>query len=143
MGVKKGMWEVIFQEEDPKGAYYCPYSSFVDYCHLMVRAKKRNDISIILMFLTLGQESRKSDAGQFEMQQQMQILKEAVGDSLRSEDAYTQYGERHFILMLAKAQKENCSSIFRRVEEAYLERSGKGELWYYADLTQELGRTEE
>lgn len=143
MGMKNGMWEVILQEEEPEGAYYCPYSSFVDYCHLMVRSKRRNDFSIILMFLTLGQGEKEDAAGAFEIQEQMQILKEALRDSLRAEDAYTQYGERHFILMLAKARKENCSLIFRRVEEAYVKRSGSGELWYYADLTQELGNVEE
>ena len=43
--------------------------------------------------------------------------------------------------MLVKAGKESCSAIFRRIEAAYTGRAGKGELWYLADITQELGKT--
>ena len=68
----------------------------------------------------------------------MQLLKEVIGDSLRIGDAFTRYGNRHFILMLVKTKLEFCSSVFQRIEAAYTKRTGKGELWYYADMTQEL-----
>lgn len=68
----------------------------------------------------------------------MGILKEAIGDSLRIGDAYTRYGNRHFILMLANTQKEFCEIIFRRIEIIYKKKSGKAELWYSADMTQRL-----
>ena len=71
----------------------------------------------------------------------MQILKSAISDSLRKGDAYTRYGNRHFILMLVKAGKESCSAIFRRIEAAYTGRAGKGELWYLADMTRELRKS--
>ena len=61
------------------------------------------------------------------------ILKEAIGDSLRSGDAYTRYGNRHFILMLLKMEREYGSAIFHRIEMSYMKKSGKGKLWYYAD----------
>ena len=75
------------------------------------------------------------------LSEQMQILKSAIGDSLRTGDAYTRYGNRHFILMLTKTELKYCSTIFRRIEESYARNYGKGDLWYYADMTQELRRS--
>lgn len=129
--------QAIFEKEDLKGAYYCTYPSFVDYCRLVVRAKERNEFSAALMFLTL---SHKKSQKVMDLQEQMQLLKEVIGDSLRIGDAFTRYGNRHFILMLVKTKLEFCSSVFQRIEAAYTKRTGKGELWYYADMTQELRR---
>lgn len=42
--------------------------------------------------------------------------------------------------MLVNTEMEYCGTIFRRVETAYTKRAGKGDLWYYADMTQELGK---
>lgn len=75
---------------------------------------------------------------QMNLQEQMLLLKTAIGDSLRMGDAYTRYGNRHFILMLVKTEKEACGTIFRRIEKKYIQEAGKGELWYYADMTQDL-----
>lgn len=129
--------ETLFEEKNVKGAYYCTYPSFVDYCHLVVRAKERNDFSAVLMFLTLSRKKAKSS---MDLSEQMQILKETLGESLRIGDAYTRYGNRHFILMLMKTEMVFCSTVFERVERAYRKRGGKGDLWYYADMTQELDR---
>lgn len=129
--------QTLFEEKNVKGAYYCTYPSFVDYCHLVVRAKERNNFSAILMFLTL---SRKKAKASMDLPEQMEILKEVLGESLRVGDAYTRYGNRHFILILVKTEMVYCSTVFERVEKAYRKRGGKGDLWYYADMTQELDR---
>lgn len=136
-GRKKDIKKAIFEDE-ARGAYYCTYPSFVDYCRLVARAKERNNFNAVLMFLTLSQKGKKNPQKQINLQEQMQLLKRVIGDCLRIGDAYTRYGNRHFILMLAKTEKEACSTIFQRIEESYNKRSGKGELWYYADMTQEL-----
>lgn len=75
-----------------------------------------------------------------DLSEQMLLLKRVLGESLRVGDAYTRYGNRHFILMLVKTEMEFCSTVFRRVETAYKKNGGKGDLWYYADMTQELDR---
>ena len=93
------------------------------------------------MFLTLSQKKKKEISKSMDLPEQMQILKSAIGDSLRIGDAYTRYGNRHFILMLTKTELDFCSTIFRRIECTYASYSGKGELWYYTDMTQELNRT--
>lgn len=137
MNKRVNIRQTLFEEKNVKGAYYCTYPSFVDYCHLVVRAKERNNFSAILMFLTL---SRRKTRASMDLSEQMEILKEVLGESLRVGDAYTRYGNRHFILILIKTEMAFCSTVFQRVERAYQKRGGKGDLWYYADMTQELDR---
>lgn len=137
LGKKNDIKRAIFGEE-VRGAYYCTYPSFVDYCRMVARAKARNRFEAVLMFLTLSQKEKKDTQKQLDLQAQMQVLKAVLGSSLRTGDAYTRYGNRHFILMLVKTGIEDCAAIFQRIEAAYTRSSGKGELWYYADMTQEL-----
>ena len=94
------------------------------------------------MFLTLSQKEVRSGQKQMNLQDEMVLLKNVLSESLRIGDAYTRYGNRHFILMLVNIEKEFCSSVFSRIESAYVRRGGKGELWYYADMTQELREEE-
>lgn len=136
-GKRDDIMRALLAEDNIKRAYYCTYPSFVDYCHLVVRAKERNRFSAVLMFLTLSQKRAQKS---MDLPEQMELLKEVLGGCLRVGDAYTRYGNRHFILMLVNTEMEYCGTIFRRVETAYTKRAGKGDLWYYADMTQELGK---
>lgn len=131
--------QAIFEEEHVAGAYYCAYPSFVDYCRLVVRAKERNRCSSMLMFLTLSRKKKVQRS--MDLREQMELLKKVIGSSLRIGDAYTRYGDRHFILMMVHTELEFSSTVFQRVESAYTKAGGKGELWYYADMTQELNHT--
>ncbi len=137
LGRKEDIKKTIFGEEHVKGAYYCTYPSFVDYCRLVARAKSRSEFDAVLMFLTLSQREKEGQK-QIDLQGQMQLLKNVIGTSLRIGDAYTRYGNRHFILMLAQTNPDFCSDIFQRIETAYMKNAGKGQLWYYADMTQTL-----
>lgn len=138
MEKKEDIKNAIFSERNIKGAYYCTYPSFVDYCRLIVRAKERNDFSAVLMFLTLSEKGKKNIQRKIDLQEQMNLLKNVIGNSLRLGDAYTRYGNRHFILMLTRTAEDACVEIFRRIEKSYVEKSGRGNLWYYTDLTQRL-----
>ena len=130
----------IFEKGNITGAYYCTYPSFVDYCRLLLRARERHDLKPVLMFLTLGQQGKRR--GQDNRIYQMELLKDAIGSSLRKGDAYTRYGSRHYILLLTKINKESCSIIFQRIESAYNKVPGsRGELWYHVTMTQELEKT--
>lgn len=139
LGRKSNIRKTIYEEVE--GAYYCTYPSFVDYCRLVVRVKERNKFHAALMFLTLSQGGNGNSQKQIDLQEQMQLLKKVIGASLRKGDAYTRYGKRHFILMLVETKEESCSAIFQRIEKAYAQKSGKGELWYYVDMTQELSES--
>lgn len=142
MGRKNDIKDAIFGEKNVRGAYYCTYPSFVDYCRLVARAKSRRQFEAVLMFLTLSQRGSKESQMQMDLPEQMDLLKEVIGDSLRVGDAYTRYGNRHFILMLVNIEQEFCATVFQRLETAYVGKHGKGELWYYADMTQDLKESE-
>lgn len=129
--------KAFIPEDKPNGAYYCTYPSFVDYCHLVTRAMARNEMDAVLMFLTLSRNGKNTFRKEINLQEEMDKLKEAIGKSLRIGDAYTRYGNRHFILMLMGTTMEFCGAIFQRIEKAY-QLTGKEELWYYADMTQKL-----
>ncbi len=142
MGRKNEIKRAIFGAETVMGAYYCTYPSFVDYCRLVARGKSRNHFEAVLMFLTLSQREGRSGQKQINLQDEMLFLKNVLSKSLRIGDAYTRYGNRHFILMLVNIKKEFCSPVFARIESSYIKEGGRGELWYYADITQELHETE-
>ena len=140
MGREGDITRAIFEKGNITGAYYCTYPSFVDYCRLLLRARERHDLKPVLMFLTLGQQGKRR--GQDNRIYQMELLKDAIGSSLRKGDAYTRYGSRHYILLLTKINKESCSIIFQRIESAYNKVPGsRGELWYHVTMTQELEKT--
>lgn len=143
LGKRENIRKMLFYEENREGAYYCTYPSFMDYCHLIARAEDRNKVEAVLMFLTLSQNEKRALRDQINLQEEMDKLKSAAGKTLRMGDAYTRYGNRHFILMLSGTTMDHCGTIFRRIERAYEQCGGKGELWYYADMTQELGRAAE
>lgn len=95
LGRKEDIKRNIFGEDNVKGAYYCTYPSFVDYCRLVARAKSRSQFDAVLMFLTLSQKER-GGLKQLDMQGQMHLLKGVIGSCLRIGDAYTRYGNRHY-----------------------------------------------
>ena len=133
MGREGNIIKTIFEKDNVSGAYYCTYPSFIDHCRVLVRNRKRHDPRAMLLFLTLSRGGRRGAPNQ------MDILKEAIGHSLRRGDTYTRYGSRHFILMLTDINKEDCGIVFSRIERTYREMAhGGGELWYHAAMTQEL-----
>ena len=134
MGREGNVIKAIFEKDSVSGAYYCPYPSFIDYCRVLVRNRRRHDPRAMLMFLTLDQNYNKKGASRY-----MDVLKEAIAKSLRKGDVYTRYGNRHFILMLTDIKKEDCGIVFARIEKTYYEMVPNGdELWYHATMTQEL-----
>lgn len=136
---EKDMARAIFEHDQECGAYYCSYPSFVDYCRLIVRGRKRQQVNSVLMFLTLTPHERQGNTGERKFEKQMELLKTAIGISLRSNDAYTRYGNRHYILLLMKITKEDCAKVFGRIESAYNRLPHhSGEVWYHTALTQEL-----
>lgn len=143
LGREGDIAKAIFGQDDKQGAYYCTYPSFVDYCRMVVRTKTRHEFDAVLMFLTLTQYDKKGaqNADDGVLSQQMELLKQAIVSSLRSGDAFTRYGNRHYILMLTHTEKEFCGTIFRRIEAAYNRMpESRGEVWYHAAMTQDLER---
>ena len=139
MGREVDIAKAIFGQDSRQGAYYCTYPGFIDYCRMIVRRTERYEFKAILMFLTLTQYEGKAAYGEHVLGQQMEILKRAIRSSLRSGDAFTRYGNRHYILMLTHIRKEDRSGVFSRIEAAFNRvPESRGELWYYVSMTQDL-----
>ena len=129
----------LFDKGKQDGAYYCSYPSFVDYCRLLVRGRSCVENKVILMFLTLTYNEKMEIITQNKFSDQMMNLRKAIQTSLRSNDAFTRYGNRHFILALTHLEKTDCSKIFTRIEAAFHRFPQNGcEVWYHASMTQEL-----
>lgn len=139
LGKEGNVLKAIFGDTKESGAYYCTYPSFVDYCRLVVRARERYEIRAVLVFLTLTRYEKKGMAHADSLAAQMEILKHAIAGSLRRGDAYTRYGNRHYILMLTNIDKPLCGMVFSRIEAKFQKMPGsRGELWYHAAMTQDL-----
>lgn len=124
--------KAIFGEGKAAGAYYCTYPSFIDYCRLAVRAGERCEFRAVLLFLTLTHCSKKGMYHADGMAAQMELLKAAIAHSLHRGDAYTRYGNRHYILILTDMDREFCGTVFRRIEMNFKRLPGsRGELWYH------------
>lgn len=80
-GKRDDIMRALLAEDNIKRAYYCTYPSFVDYCHLVVRAKERNRFSAVLMFLTLSQKRAQKS---MDLPEQMELLKEVLGGACAS-----------------------------------------------------------
>lgn len=106
-----------------RGAYYCSYSSFVDYCRVLMRSMERRNRDMVLVFVALESSSRrergKGKADMEELDTQMVILKEVITSCVRCGDAFTRYGSRHYILMLVDTNKRSCRRICKRITDTY------------------------
>lgn len=142
IGKEDNVLRAICGDSKDRGAYYCTYPSFVDYCRLVVRAGERYEVRAVLVFLTLTRYEKKGMSHAESLAAQMEILKNAISRSLRRGDVYTRYGNRHYILMLTNMDKKHCGTVFRRVENNFQKLPGsRGELWYHASMTQELNKS--
>lgn len=133
----------IFAEEkkEERGAYYCSYPSFIDYCRLVVNVKERIGFDVALVFLTLVPFEGKRRGKKNGLAAQMELLKKAVEGALRRSDAYTRYGSRHYVLMLTMTSRADCAKVFCRIEEAYGKLEGScGELRYHTAAPQKADR---
>lgn len=136
---ERNLIQAIYNDKDEKGACYCTYPSFVDFCRLVMRAQERHHLNGVMMFLTFTQSEKKGTADEEDRKVQMEILREAVGMSLRRGDAYTRYGNRHYILMLTNIEVKHCPDVFRRIETRFRQMSSsKSELWYQIVGTGEI-----
>lgn len=106
-----------------RGAYFCKYSSFVDYCRVMLRSTDRQERDVVLVFINLESTSRRErDRGKTDLEElntQMVILKEVITCSIRCGDVFTRYGSRYYILMMVDTNKRCCRRICKRITDSY------------------------
>lgn len=120
------------EEEWKSGAYYCAYPSFVDTYRLMCRIIERSGESVYLMVCTLCYDDYAANADH----KAEDALGRAIEKALRRGDAYTRYSGNQYLILLSAAQRENCDTIFGRIEKSFYAENKNMKCWVEYDVTE-------
>lgn len=107
--------EVLDEDEERRGAYYCSYPSFEDIYRLTARTAERSGQSIFLMMCSIrymdfnGRKSSNAEAA----------LYESIFTTIRKGDIFTRYSKQQFLILLMGTQKESCDIIFERIRKKF------------------------
>lgn len=99
---------------DLQGAFFCNLSVFCEICQLKVRESILNGSVSQLALITV------SDAeGKHPGEKAISKLPDAVSQSLRVSDVFTQYSSRQFIVLIPAADFAYSSRIIERIERNF------------------------
>ena len=112
------------QKQVEKSAFYCSYCGFVDICNMSVRNMERTERSACLVLCTLVDYEGKRIQNHEKLKTRSIVMREVLGECLRKGDAFTQYGNSQYLLLLPGTDKEHCEGIFRRISGRLKERAG-------------------
>lgn len=110
------------EKERTRGAYYCPYPSFVDSYRMVVRAMERSGQSVFLMLCTISDEKEKLLEDQDRLKDVSDKLSESIRGALRRGDVYTRYNMSQFLVILMGIRKEDCVITTNRIDSYFRKR---------------------
>ena len=110
------------EKERVRGAYYCPYPSFVDSYRMVVRAMERSGQSVYLMLCTISDEKEKLLEDQDRLKDVSDKLSESIRGALRRGDVYTRYNMSQFLVILMGIRKEDCVITTNRIDTYFRKR---------------------
>lgn len=103
--------------------YECPYPNFMDvYCSLK-RISARTEIFCCLMQCTVVNR-KKLPVQKAVAAKKGKLLGDAIKNTLRYGDIYTQYNTARFLLILNHTKKEDGKVVFKRIAQNYEEIGG-------------------
>lgn len=120
------------EEEWKTGAYYCAYPSFVDAYRLMCRIIERSGESVYLMVCSLYYDDHSASVDH----KAEEALGRAIKKALRRGDAYTRYSGSQYLILLSAAKRENCDTIFGRIEKGFYSENKNMGCWIEYDVTE-------
>ena len=112
----------LMEKEHVRGAYYCPYPSFVDSYRMVVRAMERSGQSVYLMLCTISDEKEKLLDDQERLKDVSDKLSESIRGALRRGDVYTRYNMSQFLVILMGIRKEDCVITTNRIDSHFRKR---------------------
>lgn len=137
--IRQKIWEYPGNLANSRGAYYCSFSGFVDICHMVSRNMERSGKSVFLMLCTLVDYEGKLISNQEKLKARSSLLKKAINKSLRKGDAYTQYSNSQFLILLVGTNREDCELVHRRICRKLKEMAGnRAEIEYVVSSLEEL-----
>ncbi len=125
--IQERMLEIPVAEREAsaerEGAYECTYPLFLEMYRLMRRTANRSDMVSSLMQCTIVNR-QKIPMQNKPVRKKSSILSQAIRESLRCGDIFTQYTEGRFLIILNGAEEENCRRVFKRIAVRYEELGG-------------------
>lgn len=97
-----------------KGAFQVAYDEFQKIYDFVSRCVARKQQKVQTVLLTLHVTEKKEISTE-EVERAMQLLQEAVKESLRAVDVGTGYSSRQYMLILMDADRENGTMVVERV----------------------------
>ena len=142
--IREGLSEHGADDVIDAGAYYCPYPSFMDNYRIMSRNMKRGGQSIFMMMCTLVDYEGKQITNLEKLKTRSAVLKQAIQYALREGDAFTQYTNAQYLILLTGTTIEGCDVVYRRILHKLRELSmTKIDIRYQATSLAELDDTPE
>lgn len=114
------------EKEYERGAYFCSYTCFVSAYRREVRRIERSGQSMYLMMCTLTEKGQKNGFGERNeaFDNAMEVLGDAIRESLRRGDSYTRYGANQYLMLLISLKQEDCSIVSGRIERNFSKNPG-------------------
>lgn len=111
--------DVLMEEEEEKGAYYCTFPSFIDTYRTVSRMLERTGQSAYLMMCWATDKKGQRLEEKSVIDQTMPQVGEAIHSALRRGDIYTRAESDRYLILLLGINRENCSIVIDRIEEYY------------------------
>lgn len=126
--VKEGLEE---EEKEKQGAYFCSYSSFIDFYRIRARMDEMNKEQSFLLLCTLSEAQGEWE--EKEGRKQMELFQETLVRQIRSEDVYTQYSENQYLVLLSAAGHENEKGMISRLKSSWERAGGQAKIEFSID----------
>ncbi len=97
------------------GAYYCSYPGFADSYHVLKRIMDRDGVPSCLLLCTITDNKNRPLEDRERITPAIQLLRIALGTTLRKCDMYTRYGSAQMLVMLWGAEKDSVSIVIERI----------------------------
>ena len=113
------MLSAVVEDNSSNGAYYCAFPGFIDAVRLFSRNMERNGTSCYLMMVFLGDSAGNVIKNEERLSQGAAALFDAIQNSLRKGDFFTQYNKSQFLVFLYGTSRENCDIVSKRILRNY------------------------
>ena len=112
-----GSFSTLKEREETQGPYYSTYPSFIDSYRLVSRMAERFSFEYTLFCITLVDGKGALLEGEM-VQTTSEMLKNAIGESLRKGDLFTCYSPVQYLVLLNGAGQEHVLAVCERVERS-------------------------
>ncbi len=114
----------LLECEEPHGAFYCSYPSFIESYRYMKRVIARSGQSAYLMLCTVTDgKGYPLERGE-RLERLSDELNASIKGALRKGDLYTRYSANQYLVLLLDIKQEDCRIVIERINNTF-ENSGR------------------